>query len=65
MRRTFSKHGLEETWDFYQETQGPKTLESMPEAEQTSMLSPLLWLSAQNARAPSQQLPRSAAECHL
>lgn len=33
MRRTFSKHGLEETWDFYQETQGPKTLESMPEAE--------------------------------
>ncbi|CAL5220265.1 g2246 [Coccomyxa viridis] len=38
MRRTFSKHGLEETWDFYQETQGPKTLESMPEAEQKSFL---------------------------
>ena len=33
LRRTFSKHGLEETWDFYQETQGPETLESMPEAE--------------------------------
>ena len=33
MRRTFSKNGLEDTWDFYQETQGPKTLESMPDAE--------------------------------
>lgn len=33
MRRTFSKNGLEETWEFYQETQGPKTLQSMPEAE--------------------------------
>lgn len=33
MRRTFSKAGLQETWDFYQETQGPKTLELLPEDE--------------------------------
>ena len=33
MRRTFSKAGLQETWDFYQETQGPKTLGLLPEDE--------------------------------
>ena len=33
MRRTFSKNDLEETWEFYQETQGPKTLDSIPEPE--------------------------------
>ena len=33
MRRTFSKGDLKETWDFYQETQGPKSLESLPENE--------------------------------
>ena len=33
MRRTFSKAGLQETWDFYQERQGPKTLELLPEDE--------------------------------
>ena len=33
MRRTFSKAGLQETWEFYQETQGPKTLELLPEDE--------------------------------
>lgn len=33
MRRTFSKAGLQETWDFYQETQGPKTVELLPEDE--------------------------------
>lgn len=33
MRKTFSKGDLKETWDFYQETQGPKILESLPENE--------------------------------
>ena len=59
MRRTFSKHGLEETWDFYQETQGPKTLESMPEAEQKVCC---FLTVALTTPSPDQQLLRTAAD---
>lgn len=33
MTKTFSKVGLQETWEFYQDTQGPKTVESLSEDE--------------------------------